>query len=322
MADFLSKPPATATEGERSFYNRIESVFSEENHVLVYFEPEIGGKRPDFLLLSPKYGIIIIEIKDYLEDYLKSISPTGDWEQLKNNEIKRIENPFDQIYQYWRLIQDRLNRCQLPNNVQAPITRIIIFSNIPKYSYIAKKIRECAPSKIQLGFKETLTRNENFLEFITDILPFNLDINKEIFDTIRANIIPTCRLPSIKQKDLLKYFSHEDKVKILDQEQEKLAREMGEGHRLIFGVAGSGKTVILIARARILAKRHPDWKILILCYNRLLKELLFSLLNPQDFDADITINTFHGWARSYIMNSTVYFSSLYQKAEKSAEKED
>ena len=112
---------------------------------------------------------------------------------------------------------------------------------------------------------------------------------------------------------LLIYFSHEDKVKILDEEQEKLAREMGEGHRLIFGVAGSGKTVVLVARARILAKRHPDWKILILCYNRLLKDLLFNLLNPQDFEADITISTFHGWARSYIMNSPTTFHHCIKK---------
>ena len=61
---------------------------------------------------------------------------------------------------------------------------------------------------------------------------------------------------------------------------------------------------MLIARARILAKRHPDWKILILCYNRLLKKLLFNMLNPQDYEADITISTFHAWARGYILNST------------------
>ncbi len=322
MANFLSQPPLSATDGERAFYNRIERIFIEEPHLLVYFEPDIGGLHPDYLLLSPSHGIIIVEIKDYSEKYLKTIRKSGEWERLQDNETIAIDNPFDQIYQYWRVIKDRVNSCQLPHDVQVPIIRLVVFSKIPKYSYTAKKIRENSPIKIHLGFKEVLTRNENFLEFITDILPFNLNISEEMFTTIRANIIPTCRLPSIKQTDLLEYFSHEDKVKILDYEQEKLARVMGEGHRLIFGVAGSGKTVILIARARILAKRHPDWKILILCYNRLLKDLLFNLLNPQDFEADITISTFHGWARSYIMNSGNYFSSLYQKAENSAEKED
>ncbi|MFW9877967.1 MAG: UvrD-helicase domain-containing protein, partial [Candidatus Thorarchaeota archaeon] len=111
-------------------------------------------------------------------------------------------------------------------------------------------------------------------------------------------------------------------VKLLDQEQEQLARELGEGHRLLFGVAGSGKTVLLIARARILAKRHPDWKILILCYNKLLRNMLFNLLNPQDYEADITINTFHGWARSYILNADNEFSKIYQEASRKADRED
>jgi superfamily I DNA and RNA helicase len=104
----------------------------------------------------------------------------------------------------------------------------------------------------------------------------------------------------------------------LDQEQEHLAREMGEGHRLIFGVAGSGKTVLLIARARILAQRHPDWKILLLCFNKRLKMLLFHLLNPQDYDADITINNYHAWARQYIMNADNEYSRMYLKAEDNA----
>jgi hypothetical protein len=43
-------------------------------------------------------------------------------------------------------------------------------------------------------------------------------------------------------------------VKIMDMEQEKLARNMGDGHRIIHGVAGSGKTLILAYRAMYLDK--------------------------------------------------------------------
>ena len=56
MANFLSQPPLTATDGERAFYNRITHVFIGEDHILGYFEPDIGGIHPDFLLLSSKYG--------------------------------------------------------------------------------------------------------------------------------------------------------------------------------------------------------------------------------------------------------------------------
>ena len=99
------------------------------------------------------------------------------------------------------------------------------------------------------------------------IIPVSASLSEDQFKVLRANIIPTCRLPDLKQTDLLEYFSIEDRIKLLDEEQEHLAREMGEGHRLIFGVAGSGKTVLLIARARLLAIRHPSWKLLVLCFN-------------------------------------------------------
>ena len=40
----------------------------------------------------------------------------------------------------------------------------------------------------------------------------------------------------------------------MDLQQEQLARSMGEGHRVIHGVAGSGKTMILGYRAQYLAQ--------------------------------------------------------------------
>ena len=322
MADFLSKPPLTATVGERAFYNRIKSFFLGEQHVLGYFEPDIGGIHPDFLILSPKYGILLIEIKDYSEKYLTTISKTGKWGRLKHEKLVSIDNPFDQLYQYWRVIKNRVNLCHFPEEIEIPIIRLVVFSQISQNGHVAEKIRKITPNKIHLCFKETLSRDDNFKEVLNDIIPSNIELSDDQFKLIRANLIPSCRLPALKQANLMDYFSCEDKVKLLDQDQEKLARELGDGHRLIFGVAGSGKTVQLIARARILAKRHPNWKILILCYNKLLKKQIFNMLNPQDYEADITISTFHGWARNYLLNADDEFSSLYHEANKRAKEED
>jgi hypothetical protein len=307
MADFLSKPPLTeaTTSGERAFYNRVKHCFIGESHIIGYFEPDIDGLHPDFLLLSPKYGIFIVEVKDYSEKYLTKIPKSGRWEWLKHGEPTSISNPFDQVYQYWRIIKLRIDQCHLPENLDVPIVRLVCFSQISEESRIGQELKRITPKKINLIFKESLGRNKKFKEYIIDLLPSDFSLSKKSFDLIRGNLIPTCRLPTKKQADLLKYFSPEDRVKLLDREQEKMARELGEGHRLIFGVAGSGKTILLIARARILAKRHPDWKILILCYNKFLRNQLMYLLNPQDYDANITINTFHSWARNYILSANI-----------------
>src|SRR3990172_6710084 len=58
-----------------------------------------------------------------------------------------------------------------------------------------------------------------------------------------------------------------DVLRVLDLKQEQLAAAIGSGHRVVLGVAGSGKTVILLARARQLAAQHPENRILLLCFN-------------------------------------------------------
>lgn len=65
-----------------------------------------------------------------------------------------------------------------------------------------------------------------------------------------------------------------DLLKILDVRQEQRALEIGSGHRVIYGVAGSGKTILLVARARFLAEQRPQTAVLLLCYNKCLSAKL------------------------------------------------
>jgi len=320
MGIFLSKPSRNATIGEKMFFNRADYYFTNSNDVIGYFEPNIGELHPDFLLISPKYGVFIVEIKDYSAKHLRTISKSGKWEKLNGDGSFLINNPFDQIHQYWRAVKDRVNHCNFPNGMKIPIIRLVVFSQISRKSQQAKEIIKNCPLKVHVAFKEVLNRNTGFKEFFTNLLPLDFNLSNDDYKLLRANLVPYSRLPTYKQADLLKYFSTEDQIKLLDREQERIARELGEGHRLIFGVAGSGKTVLLIARVRIMAKLYPDWKILILCYNRLLRDSLIQLLNPQDYEADITINTFHSWAKNYITSGNNNFAKIYDDAYKEAEK--
>jgi len=104
----LNKPPPTATSGENSFFKRAKDFINETQNTIGYFEPDIGGLHPDFLLLSPDFGVIVVEIKDYSPNNLLTIAKSGNWEILDDNKKVSINNPFDQIYQYWRAIMDRI----------------------------------------------------------------------------------------------------------------------------------------------------------------------------------------------------------------------
>lgn len=64
--------------------------------------------------------------------------------------------------------------------------------------------------------------------------------------------------------------SDDEILRTLDRRQERLAHSLGPGYRLIRGVAGSGKTLVLTYRARHMARHFPHWRILLLCFNKAL----------------------------------------------------
>jgi hypothetical protein len=63
-------------------------------------------------------------------------------------------------------------------------------------------------------------------------------------------------------------------IKVLDRRQEAFATSLGHGHRVIRGVAGSGKTLVLVHRARLLARSRPGRRILVTCFTRSLAGML------------------------------------------------
>ena len=83
-------------------------------------------------------------------------------------------------------------------------------------------------------------------------------------------------------------------IKVLDREQESLARNLGKGHRVIHGVAGSGKTLILGFRCLQLAQ-ECNKPILVLCFNVTLAARLRELIDANSLHDRVQIRHFHEW---------------------------
>jgi superfamily I DNA and RNA helicase len=83
-------------------------------------------------------------------------------------------------------------------------------------------------------------------------------------------------------------------LEVLDAEKEQAARSLGSGHHVVFGVAGSGKTVLLLARARLIAEREPGKKVLVLCYNKALAASLAAQLDEPVLRS-VEVRHFHSW---------------------------
>lgn len=85
-----------------------------------------------------------------------------------------------------------------------------------------------------------------------------------------------------------------DIVKVMDLQQEQLARSLGAGHRVIHGVAGSGKTLILGYRCSYLAPLLNK-PILVLCYNIALAARLRVYIAEQGISERVKVHHFHEW---------------------------
>jgi superfamily I DNA and RNA helicase len=81
----------------------------------------------------------------------------------------------------------------------------------------------------------------------------------------------------------------------MDIQQEQLARSLGDGHRVIHGVAGSGKTLILVYRCLRLVEETTK-PILVLCFNVTLAARLRQMLHAKGISSDrVHVRHFHGW---------------------------
>src|SRR5690606_24907397 len=92
-------------------------------------------------------------------------------------------------------------------------------------------------------------------------------------------------------------------MRVMDLQQEQLARSLGDGHRVIHGVAGSGKTMLLGYRAEHLAKAQTEHSkpILILCFNEPLAKQLASVMVRKRIDAQVKAVHFHKWCRDQLV---------------------
>lgn len=89
----------------------------------------------------------------------------------------------------------------------------------------------------------------------------------------RGQTLPLFQEPEVVPADI---------IRVMDRQQERLAEHMGWGYRMLRGVAGSGKTLVLTHRARFLHDTFPNYRILVLCYNRLLANALELMVGRSD----------------------------------------
>lgn len=116
------------------------------------------------------------------------------------------------------------------------------------------------------------------------------------FDQLVSTLRPASNLEATLEEVLdPDRQDREDLRSRLDAEQARIADGLGAGATIVEGVAGSGKSLVLAARAQSLAREHPEWDIEVVCYNRVLVPYLKRLIGDHP---NVSIETAHAWMSS------------------------
>ncbi len=307
------------TPGERRFAKRLETLL--EDDYLCWFNVPIGPARhyPDFLILHPSRGLLLLEVKDWKLETIRRIDKISA-ELCVDGAVKTVANPLEQARSYTltvvnKLVQDpQLSETSGPyqGKLSFPYGYGVVLTNITRKQFDGALSEEeqdlVLPGRLVIC-KDEMTESVDALAFQERLWGmFHYDFRRPLtlpqIERIRWHLFPEIRI-SERQTTFFTDFEAKgggqaapetipDLVRVLDLEQEQLARNLGSGHRVIHGVAGSGKTLILGYRCAHLAEmlRKP---ILVLCFNISLAARLRAFIAERSLQSRVNVHHFHEW---------------------------
>ncbi|ECT5252268.1 DNA helicase UvrD [Salmonella enterica subsp. enterica serovar Panama] len=296
----LAQSSQRMTWGERRVAQRLETHLGDD--CLIWYDIPVGRQyqHPDFVIIDPSSGLIFLEVKDWRRstfchaDPLTVILETGQGE-------KREKNPLVQVREYACATAEMLSREPLLQQTGIYQGKLnvawaygVVFTNITRQQLNALSVDGTA----EAVFPEALTicqdemtesvspqafRNKIAGLFTTRFRPA---ISPSTRDIIRRHLFPEIVIPAKKSDSNL--------LKVMDIQQELLARNIGEGHRVIHGVAGSGKTLILLYRCQYLAE-NSERPVLVLCFNITLANYIRESIADRGLSQKVHVYHFHDW---------------------------
>ena len=298
------------TSGERRLAERLESKLDDD--YLLWYDVPMGPRNthPDFCVLHPRRGILVLEVKDWkLSTILQA--DKQNWEIFGDSGPKTVINPLEQARQYAHQVVKALERDtqlvqvdgQHAGKLAFPWSYGVVFSNISRKQFEAAELHHAIEPNRVLCQDEMLegVDAEELQSRLWGMFPYGMRGVMSLPQMDRARWI---MFPEVRVQTQGALFDDDDAdaqlpdiMRVMDLQQEQLARSLGEGHRVIHGVAGSGKTMILGYRAEYLAQAStPTSKpILILCFNEPLGVKLHNVMNAKGLGGKVHARHFHKW---------------------------
>ena len=244
----------------------------------VWYEPlfDQTGDRPDLVVLVPDAGILVIEV---LETKANAIRGARDGRLLIGDDRVEVATPLARAEEFAITLDRRIAEAVADLGERLPVRAA---GALPYLTYEEAEAKEIAGAialdrcLLRADLDAGVSSGEGFRRLVARLLdaPLRDPLPPAAEKLHRALIHPDTVIGSPELPfSTVGGSAADDELKVLDRHQEALAKTLGEGHRVIRGVAGSGKTLLLTYRANLLARRFPRDRILVTCFNRSLAGL-------------------------------------------------
>ena len=304
------------TSGERRFAERLESHLEED--YLCWYDVPVGeaGLHPDFVILNPQRGLLILEVKDWRLDTIQRINRRAATIMTLNG-LKEVTSPMEQARRYAHAVASQLEgdaQLTFPpghrfaGRLMVPWGYGVVLANITRRQFEQQTDLDQVFSPHRVICRDEMTESVEIESFQNRLwgmfrhVPTS-PLTLPQIDRIRWHLFPEIR---IRQGSLFETTAEgraeqlgqalPDIMRVMDLQQEQLARSLGAGHRIIHGAAGAGKTLILVYRCLALAGALSK-PILVLCYNKTLAARLETMLAARGLSGQVQVRNFHRWCR-------------------------
>lgn len=297
--------------GERLCWNLVKRAFEGDQGVTYFRYPVFTGegsrrREPDFLVVSRRFGIWVLECKGAKLANIVEIQGQ-EWQMRKwyEDRMAPVQQAEDQMWAVKALVErDRTTR-----GLGLVFDYRVILPFISAGEWREAGFADHPTVRGVVLTNEDLERDALRREFRTHGLAHMPDLSDDEWEAVQAVFRGSAtRRPPREVADDTPAWSPlrtigavDSRLSQLDAAQERVAHETPEGPQRIRGLAGTGKTVLLAKRAARMLAAHPDWEVGFVFYTRTLYQQIrgligqtFEELTSERLDGQ-RLHVWHAW---------------------------